>query len=387
MNTIEDVGIGVDARADRIAETAAMLDAGTQRLLTDVRRFDVEEMWGAQGCLSCAHWLNWRCGIALGAAREKVRVARALGSLPLIDDALRLGQVSYSKVRAMTRVATPENERQLLDLATASTASQLEKICRLFDQMVRPDRQPEPERWMRVAHTDDGMVRIDVKVRREEAARLLEACRASAETRVDGLVAIAEATLRGSSTERPPVEVTVQVDAATLAGQHADTGLSAATSRRLLCDAGIVAMTVDSAGTPLNVGRKTRVISTALRRALLARDKGCRFPGCTNHRFVDAHHVKHWADGGETSLENTLLAGSRHHAMLHEGGFSIDPDGRFIDPNGKPIPDAGVPPQAVPPPSISRLPSTWMGERLNLAWIDASSRRGGGAGAGEAPVR
>src|SRR5215831_7904862 len=91
----------VDALADRISETAAMLDAGTHRLLTDLRRFDVEQMWFVQGCLSCAHWLNWRCGIALGAAREKVRVARALASLPLIDDALRLGQVSYSKVRAM----------------------------------------------------------------------------------------------------------------------------------------------------------------------------------------------------------------------------------------------------------------------------------------------
>src|SRR5215831_16670813 len=91
----------VNALADRIAETAAMLDAGTHRLLADIRVFDEREMWAAQGCLTCAHWLNWRCGIGLGAAREKVRVAKALGGLPLIDEALRLGQVSYSKVRAL----------------------------------------------------------------------------------------------------------------------------------------------------------------------------------------------------------------------------------------------------------------------------------------------
>src|SRR5215467_521802 len=105
MNDIE-----IQSLADRIAETAAMLDAGTHRLLADIRHFDADELWAAQGATSCAHWLNWRCGIALGAAREKVRVARALAILPLSDDALRQGQVSYSKVRAMTRGATPDNE-------------------------------------------------------------------------------------------------------------------------------------------------------------------------------------------------------------------------------------------------------------------------------------
>src|SRR6266496_3013972 len=118
----------IDALADRIAETAAMLDAATHRLLTDLRRFDEEKGWARQGALSLAYWLNWRCGIALGAAREKVRVAQALGGLPLLDDALRQGQLSFSKLRAMTRIATPENEATLLELARHSTASQLERI-------------------------------------------------------------------------------------------------------------------------------------------------------------------------------------------------------------------------------------------------------------------
>ncbi len=356
----------VDALADRIAETAAMLDAGTHRLLTDLRAFDGQELWAVQGCLSCAHWLNWRCGMALGAAREKVRVARALGNLPRIDAALMLGQVSYSKVRAMTRVGTADNELKLLELATSSTASQLEKICRLLEQMVPSEARREPERWLHVRHTEDNMVRVEAQLRPEEASRLLEACRVSADTRVDGLMALAEATLRGDAVDRPPIEVTVQVDAATLAGHNQDTGLSAETSRRLLCDAGIVPMVVDSAGTPLNVGRKTRVISTALRRALLARDQHCQYPGCTHARFVEAHHVTHWVDGGETSLANVRLLCSRHHVLLHEGRFSMDAAGRCFDRRGVEIPRAGVPPRPPALPTVPRLPATWMGERPDL---------------------
>src|SRR5690348_2096231 len=106
-----------DSLAEEIASLAAHLDAGTHRLLTCIRRFDQSEEWFAQGALSCAHWLTWRIGLDPGAAREKVRVARALESLPLIDDALRRGVVSYCKVRALTRVATSETEGALLEVA------------------------------------------------------------------------------------------------------------------------------------------------------------------------------------------------------------------------------------------------------------------------------
>src|SRR5207244_443871 len=87
-------------------------------------------------------------------------------------------------------------------------------------------------------------------------------------------------------------------------------------------------------------GRKTRTIPASLRRALQHRDRGCRFPACTNHRFVDAHHVQHWVDGGETSLANTLLLCRRHHVLVHEHGFSVqcDPEPRFFDPFGAPVP-------------------------------------------------
>jgi hypothetical protein len=120
MNTPE-----VNRLADEIAELSAHIDAATHRFLTLIARFDELEGWGEHGARTCAHWLSWRVGLELGAAREHVRVARALRELPQIDDALRNGRVSYSKVRALTRVATPESEGHLLAMARASTASQL----------------------------------------------------------------------------------------------------------------------------------------------------------------------------------------------------------------------------------------------------------------------
>jgi len=102
-------------------------------------------------------------------------------------------------------------------------------------------------------------------------------------------------------------------------------------------------ITEDSAGNPLDIGRKTRAVPPALRRALHARDAGCRFPGCNHHRFVDAHHIEHWADGGKTSIDNLVLLCRRHHRLVHEGGFGLDKiaDGRirFTRPDGRVIDD------------------------------------------------
>src|SRR5690606_20050693 len=138
------------------------LDAATYRFLTLIGRFDESGAWADQGALTCAHWLSWRVGLELGAAREHVRVARALSSLPLISDALRLGQLSYSKARALTRVATPETEALLLGMARDATASQLERICRHFRSALRVaiGERPEDEehvRWVRERETASGL--------------------------------------------------------------------------------------------------------------------------------------------------------------------------------------------------------------------------------------
>ncbi|MGH7313401.1 MAG: DUF222 domain-containing protein [Candidatus Rokuibacteriota bacterium] len=124
---------------DEIAELSAHLDAATARLLDLIREFDAREGW-KNGFTSCAHWLSWRVGLDLGAARERVRVARALGSLPLLAQALARGELSYAKVRALTRVATPETEERLLAVGRAGTAEHVERIVRGWRQV---DRQAE----------------------------------------------------------------------------------------------------------------------------------------------------------------------------------------------------------------------------------------------------
>src|SRR5262245_27263726 len=170
MRTTDSERIG-----DEIAELAAHLDAATHRLLTLIRQFDEAGGWADQGALSCAHWLSWRIGLELGAAREHVRVARALADLPLVDDALRRGQVSYSKVRALTRVATPATAATLLEMARSSTAAQLERICRGYRTAMRTAAGERPEdeaerRWVRERETESGLVRFAVQLRPEEAA-------------------------------------------------------------------------------------------------------------------------------------------------------------------------------------------------------------------------
>ena len=355
----------IDALADDIAQTAAHLDAATHRLLVLIREFDRARGWDQQGALSCAHWLSWRIGLGLGPAREKVRVAHALAELRFISP-----EISFSKVRAMTRVATPANEAALLDQARNATAAQLERICRLYRQLhpISGDdpRALEDRRWVSARDTDDGMVSIQLRLLPDEAARVMRALELCADggALADGAVALADSALSGSTREgavRPPVEVVVHVDAATLQGETpAGDGIPAETSRRLLCDAGLVPLVEDGAGKTIDVGRKTRTIPAALRRALEARDGGCRFPGCTNRRFWDAHHVKHWIDGGETSLSNTLATCRRHHRALHELGFSVelrDGDFVFFDPGRRELP-AVVARQPLADGSYHRLSAT-----------------------------
>ena len=152
-------------------------------------------------------------------------------------------------------------------------------------------------------------------------------------------------------------------------GEEEQTAISAETSRRLLCDAGIVPILNGADGTPLDVGRKRRTLPAALRRAVIARDRGCRFPGCTNRRFVDGHHLRHWSDGGETSLANTILLCSRHHTLVHEGGFRAVSDGdtlRFFDPAGAELPNAGQPVPIGSLPSVAYTPAPgWDGDPVD----------------------
>ena len=364
---------------NEITELAAHLNAATYRLLTLIGEFDERGGWHGAGLKSCAHWLNWKCGIDLGAAREKVRVAHALKELPQISAALRNGQISYSKVRAMTRVATEKNEDYLLMIAAHGTASHVERLVRNYRRVKRTealerDKQHHALRELSWYTNDDGSYVIKARLSPEQGARIVQALQetsaaireeqrnaaedVSAETpiaalRADALQRIAESYLAGenvriSGGDTCTLHVHTNMDTLQADGDGAESELaaggnvSAETSRRLACDCGVVHWLEDSDGTTLNVGRRTRSIPPSIRRALNRRDGGCRFPGCTAQHYVDAHHIHHWADGGETRLDNLLLLCRHHHRLVHEDGYRLVLDAAgepvFTTPQGEQIP-------------------------------------------------
>ena len=558
----------VVALGDRIAELSARINAATWELLSLIRQFDERNGWA--GCTSCAEWLGWRTGLEPGAAREHVRVARALADLPKLSDAMRRGKVSYSKMRAVTRVATPETEDDLLNVALSGTAAHVEKIVRAWRQVDRlaeqtEDRRRHEARSLRTWVDENGMVVVRGRLSPEVGAVVRRALEAAcdqvrgtdataaadgepapdveaeapslAQRQADALGVIAECALsggldRGTAGDRYQVVVHVDAEALTEApdvsagasettasasapqdGEHASEGspaaacgsqghddrrthasgrtpaaacgsqnhgdrrtyasertsatacgsqghgdrsdvpagtsetatlvpvrggagrearamavrredcgapgcpsptpcpgprpaastpagrrqtvldeaggihISAETARRLACDAATVAMQHGPGGEVLAVGRRTRIISPALRRALKARDRQCRFPGCRNVR-VDAHHIEHWAHGGATALGNLVLLCRRHHRAVHEEGFRVTLDAtgnvEFFRPDGRPLPEAPAPPDWTGRPlapvrarlerdGISIDPDTltpdWRGERLDLDWV------------------
>lgn len=398
--------------AERLGEQIALLssqiDATTHRLLTAIRDFDEAEGWYTQGALSCAHWLTWRIGVGPGTAREYVRVARALASLPRIDDALRHGRVSYCKVRALTRCADAQNEEELLALAVHSTGAELEKIVAKYRRVLRVEGYipvDDPDfRFVRRTETQSGMVRITAQLLPEEAAIVtkaleiarrrasesredvsagtpeglgerLEAERRDAADRVDGLLWLAEAALAGQvgDAAAKPVEVVVHVDASDIDGapeSSLDDGrsLEPETTARSLCDTGIVRMTEDEAGTPLDVGRRTRTIPPALKRALRTRDGGCRFPSCTRTR-TDGHHIVPWAHGGATALGNLVSLCRRHHRFVHEAGWKIEVrEGNellFYDPLGRRAPRTPLR-EALADPAVDAIRTRLASEGVNI---------------------
>jgi hypothetical protein len=179
------------------------------------------------------------------------------------------------------------------------------------------------------------------------------------ERRADALVMMADTVLAHGATTRPSVDrhqVVVHVDEGALIGEDgcseldAGVGIDPETASRIACDASIVTL-MERDGVPVNVGRKRRTVPPSLRRALEARDRGCRFPGCTHTRFTDAHHLVHWAKGGETALDNLALLCRAHHRLVHEGGYEVRLGGgtiSFVRPDGavvEPHPRRGLSPR------------------------------------------
>jgi Domain of unknown function (DUF222) len=176
----------LDRLGDEIAELSAHLDAATARLLDLIREFDRRGGWG-NGFRSCAAWLSWRVGLEPGAARERVRVAHALETLPRLAQALARGELSYAKVRALTRVATPEIEERLLAVGRAGTAEHVERIVRGWRRMDRKaeadeDAQRHVRRGLHVYQDEDGMVVIRGRLAPEVGAVVVQALNAARDT-------------------------------------------------------------------------------------------------------------------------------------------------------------------------------------------------------------
>ena len=330
-----------------------------------IAEFDRREGWADGSTTSCAHWLGWKCGIDRGAAREKVRVARALEALPLISAAMARGALSYSKVRALTRMATPETEDMLLMIALHGTANHVETLVRLYRRAheaceLGREAIQYANRGVTWFYDDDGSLVLRARLTAETGALVVKALElatqdfrrapassdVSAETpdatnepdtlsqrRADALGLFAETWLSHGyqalgGGERQ--QIVVHVDSETLRDAtpgrceiESGPSLAAQTARRLSCDASLITIVEDESGQPLDVGRKTRSIPPAIRRALRSRDAGCRFPGCTHTRFLDGHHIRHWADGGETKLSNLVMLCRFHHRQVHEGRVDV----------------------------------------------------------------
>ena len=386
----------LERMGDEITQLAAHIHAATFRLLELIRKFDEAGGWNLDGVNSCAHWLNWKCGMNTGAAREKVRVARALPELPKISQAFREGRISYSKVRAMTRVATRKNEDYLLMIANHGTASHVERLVSNYRKVKRREALEldnrrhvarelswfqdhdgmwvfkgrfSPEQGALIAKALEGAMDEMFEERRNEpdgvsaeAPPGVDFCDAGPEgiavRRADALERVAESYLAHpcgdechhdrSGGDRYLVHIHTEVDVLKADGEGADSEfeergrVSAETSRRMACDASLLHWQETPEGDPLSIGRKSRSIPPAIRRALQRRDGGCRFPGCDCRRFVDAHHIVHWAEGGETSMDNLVLLCRRHHRLVHEGGFGVRTGGNgrivFSSPGGGDMP-------------------------------------------------
>lgn len=343
-----------------------LLEVERLRRLAEI---DKRRLFERDGFLSSASWLASRFKVGWGAARELIRVARSLEEMPATREALQAGDISLSgvKVLAATREADPEafvrSEEQLVEAARIHSMSDLSRVVAYWRQAVEREHAAQGEeklREQRRLHASVsllGMVRLDGNLDPETGETLLTALgavldaearsgkgeddRTPAQRRADALAEVCRQWLDGSERptvagERPHVTVTVGAEAL---GAHTSEldhvgPVPPETARRIACDASVMRVVMAGGSEPLDVGRRTPVVRPAMRRAVIVRDRHCRFPGCDRpHTWCDAHHVVHWADGGDTAVPNLLLLCRRHHRLVHDrgGGFRLElRDGRPV---------------------------------------------------------
>lgn len=378
---------------------AARSAAAMYQWLGLVGEYDRRDAAGSWGCRSTATWLAWKCGLDGRTARDHVRVARALPGLPAVSAAFASGELPYSKVRAITRVATAATEGELLDFARAATTEQLERTVRGYQRgqrnagaanehpsVVHPDWDNEATGRLagRLTADDAALVFAALDAGAERLAReqresgSAEPCSPLAQRRAAALVEMAAGYLGERSHESGGdqflVVVHADIDEGT-ATLESGAPVDATTLERLLCDQPVAALIRGSDGNPLFLGRTTKVVSRTMRRALKVRDGDrCAFPGCTSRVNLHGHHVRWWRrDLGPTDITNLLLLCSYHHTRVHKEHFTIEGDGRghftFLRADGAALdacPTMLVADGSLPPSDVASV-AGGDGEHLDLA--------------------
>ncbi|HJS27269.1 MAG TPA: DUF222 domain-containing protein [Actinomycetota bacterium] len=379
VSALSEAALATDL--DELERAGRIIEAERGRRLVE---FERRKSYAVDGHLSAATWLADRQTISAAAAEATVRTARSLQQMPTTAEALGQGDISTSAVRMLAAaqeaapIAFKQSEAALVEVARAAPFGELRRVLAHWRMAADPDGaiQEEDRRFERrslnVSPAADGMVAVAGELDPETGQSLISALRAVADheartgdpkdmrtptqRRADALGELCRQWL--DSLDRPTVggerpHVVVTMDVRTLearAGHGAeldDTGaVTSEAARRIACDANVTRVITDAASEPLEVGRRTKTVPTALRRAVAVRDRCCRFPGCERPPgWCDAHHVRHWADGGETSLQNLILLCRPHHRAIHRG-FRVEMvDGRpiFRRPDGTPLPERAPP--------------------------------------------
>jgi hypothetical protein len=364
-----------------LTEWAGQLAAAECRWIQLIAEYDRREGWAHWGCHSVEQWLGWHCGLGRRAARERVRVGHAIRELPRITEEFGAGRLSYSKVRALTRIATPMNEDDLVMLADHATASQVDRIVSAYrgvltveEEVERANRQVV-EQYLRTDWADDGSLVVHARMPSEVGAlfvKALDAARAGlsadargdggpagpvhrsvSATNVDALHLMAETLMAGGPKSRQGsdrTQVALFVEEIVLTDDDAEgiceldggPALAPETARRLACDSSIIWMVRQDDGTIVAASDKHASISWRARRIVHARDKGCRFPGCGARVFVDVHHVRFRSRNGSHDPDNLIELCCFHHRLVHEGGWKLrlDDAGQVVvtNPGGNVIP-------------------------------------------------
>ncbi len=345
--------VEVEAEICAIASSMAVSRA---RLLALVGAFDEMAGWRMTGAPSCAHWLASLCDIELATAREQVRTARALRSLPLTRERFDRGELSYAKVRQLTRVATEASEGALLAIAERTPAGLLATALARWQVREDPEgaavRQQE-DRGLSIRTEPTGNRTISVQLPPDQAALVelvvdAEVRDAPADAlrtelvpdgsslrhrRADAFVRLVERAVSrapdapaGASgfagvLVRPRTELVVHRRAG--GTELADgTRLASHVAQLLTCDADLRVMDHRADGSPADVGRRHRLVTPRLRRLVAERDGGrCQYPACESRHFLDVHHIVHWEDGGPTDLANLMLLCGYHHRFVHAHGW------------------------------------------------------------------